>query len=122
MLEDAVVGEVAQAARDPAVLALVQDAVRARLEARRQALLDDRRGAEAEGLAPDAFARIDRTLAELGQRQRDAGWIAEALTRLDDVWAVMTPENRARLIAAVVTEVRFDPDGTASVTLVRVDG
>jgi hypothetical protein len=122
MLEDAVVGEVAQAARDPAVLALVQDAVRARLEARRQALLDDRRGAEAEGLAPDELARIDRALAELGQRQRDAGWIAEALTRLDDVWAVMTPENRARLITAVVTEVRFDPDGTASVTLVRVDG
>ena len=55
----------------------------------------------------------------------EAGWVAACLAEFDAVWDVMTPENRARLVGAVVERVEVDePANRVSVALadVGIDG
>lgn len=38
----------------------------------------------------------------------DAGWVASCLTDFDAIWDVLTPENRVRLLRAVVRSVEVN--------------
>jgi len=54
------------------------------------------------------LSTVERELAHLDAIQVEASWVAECLRHFDKVWGVMTPENRARLLRAVVQRVEVD--------------
>jgi hypothetical protein len=63
----------------------------------------------------DALDGEERALHEL---TADARWVAEALGRFDEVWDVMTAENRRRLLHSLVKAVIYDEAaGTLSTEL-----
>ena len=65
------------------------------------------------------LAEVERELADLDAVDIEAGWVAEALGRFDEVWDVLTIENGARLVRAVVERVEVDEaTGRASAVLV----
>jgi site-specific DNA recombinase len=64
------------------------------------------------------LADLDAASAALAQRVIEAGWVAEMLKRFDAVWDAMTPENRGRLVCAVVDRVEVNEEsGVATVAL-----
>lgn len=61
----------------------------------------------------------ERALKELARTEVEATWVAEALTHFDGVWEVLTVENQARLVQAVVKKVVVDTkNNTVSAELV----
>jgi DNA invertase Pin-like site-specific DNA recombinase len=63
----------------------------------------------------DALDAEERALQELAAEAR---WVAEALGRFDEVWDVMTAENRRRLLQSLVKAVIYDEAaGTLSTEL-----
>ena len=50
-------------------------------------------------------AELDAKLAELDARKVEGEWLVEALRNFDRLWEVMTPENRQRLVGAVVDRI-----------------
>jgi DNA invertase Pin-like site-specific DNA recombinase len=63
--------------------------------------------------------QVERALNELRKTEIEASWVADALGHFDDVWDVLTVENQARLVAALVNEVVVDDlAGTVSAELV----
>ena len=65
-------------------------------------------------------ARQHRVLHELEALRRqevEAQWVADALADFDQLWAVMTPENRCRLVCALVHEVTVEPGGAIAIAI-----
>ncbi len=54
---------------------------------------------------------VASALESLREAEVEARWVAKALADFDDLWGVMTPENRGRLLRAVVREVTLQVDG-----------
>ena len=52
--------------------------------------------------------QVERALNELRKTEVEASWVADALAHFDDVWDVLTVENQARLVGAVVKRVVVD--------------
>lgn len=66
---------------------------------------------------------VERALEELKRTEIEASWVAEALAHFDEVWDVLTVENQARLVGAVIKEVLVDDvKGTVSAELVDLTG
>jgi len=64
------------------------------------------------------LAEVERQLAHLDTVEVEAGWVTQVLGDFDAVWDVLTPENRVRLVRAVVGEVVVDePNGTIEAVL-----
>lgn len=88
-------------------------------------LLEDRIEELGEQIArsESRLYQVERALAELKRTEIEASWVADALGHFDDVWDVLTVENQARLVAAVVKEVVVDDlAGTVSAELVDLTG
>lgn len=57
----------------------------------------------------------------LEQARIEAQWVTTALSHFDAVWDTMTPENRRRLVCAVIEEVCVDESsGEVTVKIARV--
>jgi hypothetical protein len=64
---------------------------------------------------------VERKLAGLDQAEIDGLWVASMLRDFNQVWDVMTIENRGRLVRALVRRVVVDEDaGTCEVELLDV--
>lgn len=90
------------------------DAVRRHLESQLQGVGDQLARAE---------ARLVETESELGNLDAvevEATWVAACLTDFDKVWDVLTPENRGRLVRAVVQRVEVN-ETTNEVTVMLTD-
>lgn len=57
------------------------------------------------------LADAERDLAAIEQLEVEASWVARALEDFDAVWDVLTPDNRGRLVRAVVDRVEIEEDG-----------
>jgi hypothetical protein len=65
-----------------------------------------------------AQAELDRK--QLGRATDEAQWMAGALRNFGRVWTWMTPENRLRLMRALVTQVRVaEATGEVEVELIN---
>jgi len=81
-------------------------------------LLDDRLGEIGQQLArcEARLAAAERDLGNLDAVEIEAAWVAQCLADFDKVWNVLTPENRARLMRAVIQRVEVDePSNKVSV-------
>jgi len=68
------------------------------------------------------LAEVERALSNLDRTEVEVRWVAETLARFDAVWDVMTAENQARLVAAVVERVEVDePSGRVTAVLADLD-
>jgi hypothetical protein len=64
------------------------------------------------------LATAEREIANLDAVEVEASWVAQCLADFDKVWNVLTPENRGRLLRAVVQRVEVDePAGKVSVVI-----
>jgi hypothetical protein len=54
------------------------------------------------------LAAAERELATLDAMEIEATWVARCLSEFDSVWDVLTPENRGRLLRAVVERVEVN--------------
>ena len=61
--------------------------------------------AQAQQQAEERLVEVERRLLLLDGAEADAEWVEQALARFTDLWAVMTPENRGRLLRALVKGV-----------------
>ena len=67
------------------------------------------------------LAEVQRALAALKQTEIEGRWVAETLSRFDDVWDALTPENRVRLVRALVRKVTVDEaENEVSVEMVEL--
>ena len=66
------------------------------------------------------LTEVERDLAMLDQVEIEGRWVARALANFDDVWDVLTIENRARLVRALVRRVEVD-ETSGEVTAVLTD-
>lgn len=66
-----------------------------------------------------AVSDLDACLADLDATRVDAQWLTEVLSEWDRLWALLTPENRHRLMQAVVREIRInEQQGVVEVDLI----
>jgi DNA invertase Pin-like site-specific DNA recombinase len=73
--------------------------------------------ARSEKRLPDA----EREIANLDAVQVEASWVAQCLTDFDQVWDVLTPENRGRLLRSVIQRVEVDePAAKVSVFMAEI--
>jgi len=69
------------------------------------------------------LATVERALAELDRTEIEAEWVTSTLADLDDLWDVLTVQNRGRLVQAVVKRVDVDDiHGTVAAELVDLSG
>ena len=54
------------------------------------------------------LAEVERELASLQNVEVEAGWVAQCLADFNTCWDVLTPENRGRLIRALVHRIEVD--------------
>lgn len=66
------------------------------------------------------LAEVERQLAHLDTVEVETGWVARVLADFDAVWDVLTVENRARLVRAIVREVVVD-ESNGSIQAVLTD-
>jgi len=66
------------------------------------------------------LAEVERDLAALDQVEIEGKWVVQALTGFNDVWDVLTIENRARLVRALVRRVEVD-ETTGEATAILTD-
>ncbi len=91
----------------------------------------------AKSHAEGRFAQTCRDLEELRERAKQvehqrlllreteatAAWVAEVIADFDGLWKAMTPENRRRLLAALIESVIVHEDaGTMEITFADVVG
>jgi DNA invertase Pin-like site-specific DNA recombinase len=72
--------------------------------------------AQAQQQAEARLVEVEERLLLLDGAKADAEWVAQALGRFTDLWEVMTPENRQRLLNALVKGVRVD-SGTGELAI-----
>ena len=83
-------------------------------------LLDDRVQQIGEELArrEERLREVERQLAGLIEAEVDAEWVAATLRDFDAVYENLTPDNRARLLRALVARIDVDePHGTVEIQL-----
>lgn len=69
------------------------------------------------------LAEAERAMANLDAVEVEAGWVARCLAEFGTVWEMLTPENRARLVRAVVERVEVDePENRICVVLADLGG
>ncbi len=66
------------------------------------------------------LATVERELAAIEKTEIDASWVARCLNDFTAIWDVLTPENRGRLLRAVVQRVDVDEPAN-KVHVVMVD-
>ncbi len=54
------------------------------------------------------LSSVEAEITNLDVLEVDAGWVASCLTDFDAIWDVLTPENRVRLLRAVVRSVEVN--------------
>jgi site-specific DNA recombinase len=64
------------------------------------------------------LARVERELATLEKTELESSWVASCLNDFTGIWDVLTPENRGRLLRAVVQ--RIEVDGPANRVRVHI--
>ena len=65
---------------------------------------------------------LHRELASLRDAAVEVKWVVKALSHFDDVWESMTPENRQRLVRAIVERVEVnEPEGRIAAVLVDLE-
>ncbi|MEO8182403.1 MAG: recombinase family protein, partial [Deltaproteobacteria bacterium] len=70
------------------------------------------------GRCEGQLAAAERALANLDALEVEVDWVARCLTDFDGIWDVLTPENRGRLLRAVVQRVEVnEPANEVSVFL-----
>ena len=75
------------------------------------------------GRCEDRLMTVERALAELDRTVIEAEWVTRTLSNLDDLWDVLTVENRGRLVQAVVKRVDIDDvKGTVCAELADLAG
>jgi hypothetical protein len=68
------------------------------------------------------LAEVERKLAALDEAEVTAAWVVEALRDFDAVFDALTPDNRARLVRALVARIDVDePTGKLTITLADLD-
>ena len=72
------------------------------------------------GRCETRLADVVRDLAALDRADVEARWIGQALGDFDAVWDVLTIENRARLVRALVRRVEVD-ETTGEATAILTD-
>jgi hypothetical protein len=83
-------------------------------------LVDERLQEVGEQLArcEGQLAAAERELANLDALEVEVGWVAGCLADFDAVWDVLTPENRGRLLRAIVQRVEVnEPENQVTVVL-----
>jgi hypothetical protein len=84
------------------------------------ALLDQRIAEVGDqlGRAEHRLAEVERALAAIDHAEVETKWVLQALADFDAVWDVLTTENRARLVRALVRRVEVDePSGAVTAVL-----
>ncbi len=79
----------------------------------------EERGAELVALQ-ERLGRIERELAKFDDAHVEADWLEQTLAEFDAVWDVLTPENKARLVRAVVDRVVVN-EATGSIKMYVAD-
>lgn len=65
------------------------------------------------------LATVERELATLERTELESSWVASCLNDFTAIWDVLTPENRGRLLRAVVQRVEVDePANRVKVSIV----
>ena len=88
-------------------------------------LLDDRVQQVGDELArrEEKLREVEQQLAALAEARVDVDWVAEALRDFDPVWEALTPDNRGRLLAALICRIDVDePAGRVEIHLADVSG
>jgi site-specific DNA recombinase len=83
-------------------MAEVDGVARRLAEERLQGLGDEMGRCEAR------LATVERELASLDSIELESSWVASCLNDFSAIWDVLTPENRGRLLRAVVQRVEVD--------------
>lgn len=60
------------------------------------------------GRCESRLATVERELATLEKTELESSWVAQCLNDFTAIWGVLTPENRGRLLRAVVQQVEVD--------------
>jgi len=63
---------------------------------------------EHHGRLENRLGQVERELASLEDIEVEAGWVAECLADFGTCWDVLTPENRGRLVRAIVRRIEVD--------------
>jgi DNA invertase Pin-like site-specific DNA recombinase len=81
-----------------------------KFEGRARELIEKKLRAEADRLAAAErqLAETERDLLDLHDASIEADWVAGAIANFSKVWELMTPENRCRLLRALVVSVKVD--------------
>ena len=66
------------------------------------------------------LATVEREFAAIEKTELDASWVARCLNDFTAIWDVLTPENRGRLLRAVVQRVEVD-ESANQVKVLMVD-
>lgn len=96
-----------------------------RLSGRARRLAEQRLEVAAGALekAQSDLAAVERNLALLEHAGADAAWVLSALSAFDSLWEVMTPDNRQRLVSALVRRVEVsERDNEIAVHFARLAG
>ena len=68
------------------------------------------------------LSETEHALSALAAAEENATWVVDALRRFDDVWDVLTPYNRGRLVRALVDKVVYDDaSGAVEVHLAKLE-
>ena len=111
-------GRVADAAANAARYS--EDLVK--FDGRARELIEQKLRVEADRLAAAErqLAQTERELLDLHDASIEADWVAGAIANFSKVWELMTPENRCRLIRALVASIKVYQD-SGRVEIVLVD-
>lgn len=72
------------------------------------------------GRTEQRLAEVERALAAIDHAEIETKWVLQALADFDAAWDILTAENRARLVRALVRSVAVD-EPTGNVTAVLAD-
>lgn len=65
------------------------------------------------GDARKRLERLDRCAERLQHAEREGSWMVEQLSRFGEAWALLSGENRARLVDAIVDEIHVNETANA---------
>lgn len=64
------------------------------------------------------LSAVEQEIANLDVLEVDAGWVGRCLADFDAIWDVLTPENRLRLVRAIVQRVEVnEPENDVKVVI-----
>jgi hypothetical protein len=96
-----------------------------KFDGRARELIEKKLRAEADRLAAAErqLADTERDLLDLHDASIEADWVAGAIANFSKVWELMTPENRCRLLRALVVSVKvYEDSGRVEIVLVDFAG